>query len=163
MSCVVTLALDDAAQECFERLRRTWFPTALNKIPAHVTLFHTLTERDETASLLEKCALAQSSFAIDVGEARSIGRGVAYFFTSDACFALHRRLRSAFEAELSAQDRQGFRPHIVVQNKVTPDEARSALLALQDAFVPSTVQAIGLDLWRYLDGPWQHLRRFSFS
>ena len=163
MSCVLTLALNDAAQACFERLRRAWFQPALNRIPAHVTLFHTLPESDEVLAALAVCASAQACFVMEQSGPRLIGRGVAYFFTSADAVALHGRLRSAFAPHLSAQDRQGFRPHVVVQNKVTPAEARAALAALEREVVPRTIDAVGLDLWRYLDGPWEHLKRFSFS
>jgi 2'-5' RNA ligase len=160
---VLTLALEDAAQECFERLRREWFPPALNRIPAHVTLFHTLPESDDVSIALAACAALQESFAMNVSEPRLIGRGVAYFFASAYGVALHGRLRSAFEAELTAQDRQGFRPHVVVQNKVSGDVARATLAALESETVPTRVDAVGLDLWRYLGGPWQHLQRFAFT
>jgi 2'-5' RNA ligase len=158
----LTLALNPAAQECFERLRRQWFPPALNRIPAHVTLFHTLPEDDETAAVLLACGASQASFAMELSEPRLIGRGVAYFFVSSEVVALHGALRRRLERHLSAQDRQGFRPHIVVQNKVTPELARSTLAALEREVLPSHVEAIGLDLWRYLGGPWEHLRRFPF-
>ena len=163
MSCVLTLALDDEAQQRFERERQQHFPAALNRIPAHLSLFHTLREEDATFAVLEETAESQRRFSMEVAELRSLGKGVAYFLHSSESKALHRRLSEAFEEQLSAQDRQGFRPHVVVQNKVAPEAARATLAALQTSFRPWSVQAVGLDLWRYLGGPWQHLRRFEFT
>jgi 2'-5' RNA ligase len=163
MSCVLTLALDDEAQQRFESLRQRYFPPARNRIPAHVTLFHTLPETDETILQLQVASNLQHAFALKMSDPRSIGRGVAYFFQSPEAAALHRRLSDTFEEHLSAQDRQGFRPHVVVQNKVTAEVAKATLLLLLEESQPFPVQAVGLDLWRYLDGPWEHIERFTFG
>jgi 2'-5' RNA ligase len=162
MSCVLTLALDDEAQHRFESLRQRHFPPARNRIPAHLTLFHTLPEADETVAVLREIASSQTVFSLEMTAPRSLGRGVAYFLESPPAGALHRRLSSAFAEHLSAQDRQGFRPHVVVQNKTTPEIAKATLALLLAGFEPSPVRAMGLDLWRYLDGPWEHMRRFTF-
>jgi hypothetical protein len=61
------------------------------------------------------------------------------------------------------QDRQGFQPHVTVQNKVTPAEAQDLLRALQATFAPFAVQGEGLHLWRYLGGPWRLARTFRFG
>ncbi len=163
MSCVLTLALDEASQARFEAERQRYFPPERNHIPAHVTLFHTLPESDAIASLLGSLAAQQSSFAIRVDHVRSIGRGVAYFLQAQQAGSLHRRLSEAFADDLSPQDRQGFRPHVVIQNKVTPETARETLAILQASFASWTAHATGLDFWRYLGGPWQHLQRFTFN
>ena len=162
MNCVLTLALDLEAQARFESLRRQYFPAALNRIPAHLTLFHTLPETDETSELLEDIARGQHAFAMEIMAPKSIGRGVALFFQSPSAMALHRRLSAAFAEHLSAQDRQGFRPHVVVQNKVTNDVANDTLAQLLQGFRSFPVRAVGLDLWRYLDGPWKHMKRYPF-
>ncbi len=163
MSCVLTLALDDAAQERFEALRQHWFPPELNRIPAHLTLFHTLPEGDDTEAVLLQVAAGQVAFEMQVAEVRSIGRGVAFFLESPEAKRLHRGLSDAFAGVVSAQDRQGFRPHVVAQNKVAPAAAKEALAVLQARFVAWECRAVGLDLWRYLGGPWKKVRRFGFA
>ena len=162
MSCVLTLALDDASQQRFDLERRRYFPPALNRIPAHLTLFHTLVEDDVTIESLRSTAELTAAFALRVTEVQSLGRGVAFTVASRDLLELHRSLRATFEPVLSAQDLQGFRPHVVAQNKVSPEVARQTLEALRAEFAPWDAQAVGLDLWRYLDGPWQHLHRFPF-
>lgn len=162
MSCVLTLALDNIAQEHFEALRQQWFPPERNQIPAHLTLFHTLPETQNTAAVLDAAAQATAPFCMNVSSVRSLGRGVAFFLDSREAMALDRQLRSALLDVLSAQDRQGFRPHVVVQNKVEPAVAKETLTVLQAGFVPWKCRAVALDLWRYLGGPWELLQRFPF-
>ncbi len=163
MSCVLTLALDDAAQARFEAARQRWFPAELNRIPAHLTLFHTLPEGEDTEASLAAAAAGEASFAMRVSEVRSIGRGVAFFLESAEARRVHRALSQAFGDVLSSQDRQGFRPHVVAQNKVTPQVAKETLALVQAGFQPWTCEAVGLDLWRYLGGPWKFVRRFEFG
>lgn len=163
MSCVLTLALDDAAQERFEVLRQRWFPAELNKIPAHLSLFHTLPESEVTMASLARVAAGQHTFGLRVAEVKTIGRGVAFFLESAEAKRVHRALSEAFAEELTAQDRQGFRPHVVAQNKVDPKVARETLAVVQAGFAPWECEAVGLDLWRYMGGPWKHLQRFEFG
>ena len=163
MSCVLTLALDDDAQQRFEDLRQQWFPPELNRIPAHLSLFHTLPENEATTASLLRIASEMQVFPMRVAEVRSIGRGVAFFLESPEASRVHRRLSEAFAEDLTAQDRQGFRPHVVAQNKAAPQAARETLAILQAGFAPWVCEAVGLDLWRYLGGPWKHLQRFAFQ
>ena len=162
MSYVLTLALDAEAQERFERLRQQHFPPELNRVPAHLSLFHTLPETPEIHAALQAVASATSAFPLHFNAIRSLGRGVAYFAESVDAARLQRTLREAFEPHLTPQDRQGFRPHVVVQNKTSAVHARETLALLSAAFVPFQCISAGLDLWRYLNGPWQHVERFPF-
>ena len=77
--------------------------------------------------------------------------------------ALHGSLAKSFEPWLIPQDRQKFKPHVVVQNKVTNDVAKQTFAELKTTFEPFTVQAIGLCLWTYLGGPWRLEREFVFE
>lgn len=163
MSYVLTLAFDDASQQRFEELRQRWYPPELNRVPAHLTLFHTLPEDDRTPAVLEDVAQRYSQHPVEVTGVQSLGRGAALKLHSPESVALHRELQRAFEAVLTRQDQQGFRPHVVVQNKVEPSVARQTLATLSADFAPWTATAVGLDLWAYLGGPWQHVRRFAFS
>ena len=160
---IVTLALDPEAQAHFEALRQQYFPSALNRIGAHVTLFHALPATADVRSALEEEAATLRSFSMQVSGVRTLGRGVAYFFESPELKALHRRFAQAFSAYLSAQDRQGFRPHVVVQNKVDPAQARLLHAELSAGFRAWQVEAQGLDWWNYLGGPWELRERFGFA
>lgn len=163
MTNVLTLRLDDASQARFERLRQEHFPPERNQIAAHLTLFHTLPEASWIDERMQAMASATTAFPVRVTGVRSLGKGVAYRLAAAELVSLQAELTRSFAEELSPQDRQRFQPHVVVQNKVTPEVARALLLELERSFVPWTVRAEGLDLWHYLGGPWRHARSFLFQ
>lgn len=154
---ILTLMLDEASQAFFDRARAQWFPARLNFIHAHVTLFHHLpgacldSIRDHLASV---CA-EQAPAGVCVTGVRSLGRGVAYRLRSAEIEQLRSGLAARWRDDLTAQDRQGWRPHVTVQNKVSPAQAEDLLNRLTQAFVPFTVTATGLAIWRYCGGPWE--------
>ena len=161
-TCIVTLRTDEESQEIFEHLRQRYFPPERNVIAAHLTMFHRLPETDAVARELHRAATGRAAFSMQVEGLRSLGRGVAYTIQSEELLRLHRELSSVFAEHLSAQDRQRFQPHVVVQNKVDPRAARELLAELRAGFTPWEARAVGLDLWRYLGGPWELVRTFGF-
>ncbi len=163
MSTVLTVRLDPASQANFDQLRQRYFPPERNHIAAHITLFHTLPDTQQTEQVLADLSAPQPSFPLQVTGVRSLGKGVAYRLAATAIQSLHAQLAQAFADDLTPQDRQRLQPHVVVQNKVTPAAARELLQQLEQRFTPWTVQAEGLDLWRYLGGPWEHKRTFWFE
>ena len=76
---------------------------------------------------------------------------------------MRKELAESFSPWLTRQDSSPYRPHITVQNKVEPDEARLLLETLQLEFEPFQIFAEGLLLWRYLGGPWALVERFEFE
>jgi 2'-5' RNA ligase len=162
---ILTLAMDEAASARFDAERRAHFPPALNRIPAHVTLFHHLPGEEERGIVETIAALVRAQAPPDVAVTglRFTGRGVAYILDAPAVAALRGRLAQAFAPWLTPQDRQGFRPHVTIQNKVAPETARALRARLQEAFVPFRFAATGLLLWRYLGGPWEARGRFAFA
>lgn len=163
MTTIVTLALDAESQARFEAMRQRYYPAALNQIAAHVTLFHTLPGDEAVRAELARVASLRGPFAVEVTGVRSLGRGVAYTLAAPELMRVHAKLVGAFWEWLTAQDRQKFQPHVVVQNKVSVDEARALLDELQAGFVPWTVRAEELVWWEYLGGPWRELERFRFG
>ncbi len=159
MTTILTLELDPHSQAHFESLRQQHYPAHLNHIPAHVTLFHQLPS--EVVSLIHRAA-HRPPFSIRVTGLSSLGRGVAYRLASAELQALHGELAREFEPYLIPQDRQPFRPHIVVQNKATPEQARVLLAQLQAGFQPVEAVAAGLTVWNYLGGPWERVHFFPF-
>ena len=154
---VLTLALEPAAQAAFEQLRRQYFPARLNRIPAHITLFHALPGEEAAAirATLANAVVDLPRFELDVSDVKKLGRGVAYALISPVLERLHADLRREWLPWLSRQDQQPYRPHIVVQNKVDPQQALQTYDALARTFRPYKVQADSLLLWRYLGGPWE--------
>lgn len=162
---ILTLKLDTASFARFDAERRAWFPAKLNLIPAHVTLFHKLPGEEFAAVVgeLEQAAAGTAAFPVQVAGVRKLGRGTAYDLRSPDLATLRTRLAARWAAWLTAQDRQGYRPHVTVQNKVSLDEARSLYDRLALDFRPFEVRAEGLLLWRYKSGPWEALGDFDFE
>lgn len=165
---ILTLAMDPDTFARFDGLRRRHFPEALNRIPAHATLFHHLPGLSEPGIVETLAALmrTQAPPEVAVTGLRFTGRGVAYVLDSEALSAFRARLAERFEGleeGLTAQDRQGWRPHVTVQNKVAPGTARALHADLEADFTPFRFTAPGLLLWRYLGGPWARRATFSFG
>lgn len=157
---ILTARPDAATLARFETLRRAHYPAALNRVPAHISLFHQLpgSEVDAVVERLRLVAREHPAPDVAVTGLRALGRGVAYTLRSAGLFALHADLAEAWAPLLIPQDRHRFAGHVTVQNKVTPEVARATLAALTAAFEPWTFDVVGVDVWRYLDGPWEHLR-----
>ena len=162
MTNILTLHLDPDSQAFFESMRQKHFPPERNQIPAHLTLFHSLPDTDAIAQTLGEAAERQPPFRIAITGLRSLGKGVAYKVASPPLLHLHAELASAFADHLTPQDTQRFIPHIVIQNKATPEQARKLLSELERTFHALEADAIGLDLWHYLGGPWELAHTFPF-
>lgn len=161
---IVTLELDDASFLRFQTLRQQHFPAALNKIPAHVTLFHHLPgeEFSTVQADLERLCSPLSPLPIRCSGVRFLGKGVACSLESEQLVHLRKRCAEAWLPWLTPQDRQGFRPHITIQNKVHPAEARTLYEQWKQSFTPFEITGEGLALWQYLGGPWEKAGTFPF-
>ena len=162
---ILTVALAPQDQDRFNRLRALHFPAERNYLNAHLTLFHHLPGDEIVANqaFLADVARAQAPFRIAAEGLRSLGRGVAFTLASKKLSLLRSDLAAEWSHALTNQDRQGFRPHITIQNKVDPAAARALLAKLSANFTPFTVGAIGLQLWRYRGGPWDQAGTFYFT
>jgi 2'-5' RNA ligase len=162
---ILTLQMDESSQEHFDRLRELHFPPERNYLRAHLTLFHRLPgekEAEISAELREICG-EHAPLTLAATGLRFLGRGVAYELSSPRLSALRRELLRSWDSWLGAQDRQGFKPHVTVQNKVSPEQARLLHQELQATFTPFEVAGLGLSLWRYLGGPWEPAATYLFS
>lgn len=161
---ILTLALDAAAQDRFDALRRAHFPSERNVLAAHVTAFHALPgERlDEVVADLRARAPSRP-VPVAVTGVRSLGRGVAFDLRAPEVEAVRADHALRWHSWLGRQDRQRWRPHVTVQNKVAPGEARSLHEQLAAAFAPSEVQGVGWGLFRYRGGPWDPVLRVPFG
>ena len=155
--------MDQASQAWFDGMRERYYPPERNQIGAHLTLFHTLPEDGAMWAAMRALATRHWAFRMDVTGVRSLGKGVAYRLSSVRLMELHAALAAVAGEHLTAQDRQRFQPHVVVQNKVTPAAARELLAELERDFVPFGAEAVGLDLWEYLGGPWRHRDTMGFG
>jgi len=158
---ILTVRLDPESQQYFNSMRLKYFPPERNLLNAHLTLFHQLPDEEETLHVIS--SLEVNPFEMEVTRLINLGAGVAFKIDAEPLEALRKKLRNAFDAQLIPQDKQGFRGHITIQNKTTPEQAKALLSELNEEFEPFTVKALGLDLWEYLGGPWEHRSYHSFS
>jgi 2'-5' RNA ligase len=163
---ILTLTLDEASQAFFDAQRKQYFPSKINYLGAHLTLFHALPGSEEaaiSASLAEVAASQPGPLPLAVTGLKFMGRGVMYALTNPDLPALHRRLQQQWQPWLTAQDQQGLRPHITVQNKVEPAVARALHEELSASFQPFEAVGTGLALWAYKGGPWEARQSFAFG
>ena len=135
-----------------DALRRRHYPAERNQVLAHLTLFHAIapSAEDELRQILKSMAGRQPPRAC-ISSIMNLGGGVALRVASE-------RLRGL----LTAQDSAGWSAHVTIQNKAPPGEARALIDALGDQFLRRPIHISGIGLHRYLGGPWETLRTFSF-
>jgi hypothetical protein len=147
----------------FDGLRRAHYPPERNRLPAHLTLFHHLppTLEPELRQRLAATVRAPRPRAEAAG-LMDLGIGVAIRIVSPELSEIRDDLADAFVGLLTPQDAAGWRPHVTIQNKVTPHRARTLVSALAGSFAPRALEIEGLALWRYRGGPWEPLSRHKF-
>lgn len=137
--------------------RRRRFPPERNHLRAHLTLFHALPgEHFEDVFAAVRAAAPSAPLPATVDRLLKLGRGVAYHVHCPPLLAVRAAIAGAGLA-LTAQDRQPWRrPHVTVQNKVTPAEADALFDTLSERFAPWPTAVVALRLWHYRGGPWSH-------
>ncbi|MCA1654635.1 MAG: 2'-5' RNA ligase family protein [Sphingomicrobium sp.] len=147
----------------FDAERRAHFPPERNILPAHLTLFYALppSVEPELRRRLAQAVDRPAPCAMLAG-LRSLGSGVAYVIASDELDDLRADLADAFAGCLTAQDAQGWRAHVTIQNKVEPRVARELLTDKERGFRPRPLHLAGLGLHRYRGGPWEPVQRWRF-
>ena len=88
--------------------------------------------------------------------------GTAYRVESEELEAIREEIADAFHGLLIPQDQARWRPHITIQNKVEPREAKALQQRLRATFEPRPLTIRALASWRYRDGPWEPMRTHSF-
>ncbi len=157
------IALRDLAP--LDDLRRLHFPPDRNFLRAHLTMFHRLPGeyRDRIIDQLSVVAEQTAEISAHVSGVRHLGAGVAFAICSPELQDIRSSLKRTFMAWLTSQDMRAWAPHVTIQNKATKAAADRLYKELGDQFIPYGITIIGLDLWRYLGGPWQHERTVDFG
>lgn len=160
---IVTAALGPEDFAWLDGQRRAYFPPERNQLAAHLTMFHALppSAEAEAARVLALQATTPAPKAMVAG-LMNLGRGIAYRIVSEELEAIRRDIAEHFHGFLTAQDSQGWRPHVTVMNKADPSAAKVLLRELEADFSPRPLRIAGLELHRYLGGPWERLGRWSF-
>ena len=160
---IVTAELGQDDFAWLEGLRRAHYPADRNRVPAHLTMFHSLppsAEREVRARLSELANGPPPKARIE--GLMDLGGGVAFRVVSDDLDRIRDGLAEMLRGLLGAQDAGGWRPHVTIQNKVPPRTARALLIELQRRFVGRPLAIRGLGLHRYRDGPWEPVAVFPF-
>ncbi|MCD2185590.1 2'-5' RNA ligase family protein [Actinomycetospora soli] len=161
---IVSAVLVPDAQADLDAQRRRWFPADRLHVGAHITLFHALPgERlDEVRTQLARLTRGDRP-AIHVGEPFKLGRGVGLRLQSSELEGIRGAIAKRFEDDLSDQDARRWRPHVTIQNKVTPEEARRTLETVRETHVPYDTEVEALALWHYRGGPWEAAGDYAFD
>jgi hypothetical protein len=144
-------------------LRRAHYPADRNRVPAHLTLFAQLPPsiESELGGRLAAAVATPAPHASIVG-IMDLGAGTALRVGSEGLERLRAELADAFHGSLVAQDQAPWTPHVTIQNKVDPREARRLQSQLRTKFRARPLAIRGLASWRYSDGRWQPLKRHAF-
>jgi hypothetical protein len=160
---IVTALFGDGDNGWLQELRRTHYPPARDQVPAHLTLFRQLppsAEAELSARLADAVRArppeARIAGVIDLGE------GTALRVESEALARIRDDIAEALHGLLMPQDQAPWRPHVTIQNKVEPREARRLQQQLRAAFEPRRLAIRALATWRYLGGPWEPLKTHAF-
>lgn len=162
---IVTALFGKQDQAWFDSIRRAHFPPERDQLAAHLTMFHHLSPVLETElrqRLVGETRRVPAPTAKVTGLI-SLGRGTAFRIESPGLDEIRARLAHAFAPMLIPQDAAPWRPHVTIQNKVTPAEAKTLLTALNAEFRPRPVTIAGVATWWYRGGPWAPLSRHMFG
>ena len=160
---IVTALFGAGDDGWLQQLRRSHYPPERNRVPAHLTLFRHLPpslEPELTRRLA--AAVAAPPPRADLAGIIDLGEGTAFRIESRELEAIREALAEAFHGLLMPQDLTAWRPHVTVQNKVEPREARRLQQLLRATFEPRPLAIRALASWRYRDGPWEKVREFAF-
>lgn len=162
---IVTAKIAERDIEPFDSLRQRHFPPDRNVLGAHLTMFHRLPGEcgQRILETLKNVAAQAEMMTAIVSSLRHLGAGVAFVITCPALEDIRATLKAEFVAWLGSQDMQTWRPHITIQNKVPKAKADALYRDLNAGFEPHTIEIIGLDLWTYLGGPWEHFAFVPFD
>ena len=161
---IVTAELAPPDFAWLDKLRRAHFPAERNHLPAHLTMFHALppSVEGEVRATLARLGNERPPPRASIEGLMNLGGGVAFRIASQDLDRIRGELAQDFHGLLSAHDRGGWRPHVTIQNKVPPKDARALLQRLETDFRPRPLAISGLGLHRYLGGPWEGLAIIPF-
>lgn len=146
-------------------LRRAHFPPERNQLSAHLTLFHHLPPAilPELRQRLNAATRGVQPPPARLAGVMSLGGGTALRVDSPELAAIRGDLADAFAGLLTPQDRNGWRPHVTIQNKVSAVDARALRDSMAATFHPRPLAIAGLACWFYRGGPWEAISRHMFA
>jgi 2'-5' RNA ligase len=162
-SYILTIQLPAATADFFNQLRRQYYPAHANQVAAHVSLFYRLPADEQLLATALSAEAARAPFTMQVNGLQRYANGVAYTLSSAPLQLLHQSLQQQWISLLTWRDQQPLQPHITIMNQVTAWKAQQLHEKLLAEFRPFEIVATGLQLWRYLKGPWKLLETYTFT
>ncbi|MCA1749475.1 MAG: 2'-5' RNA ligase family protein [Parasphingopyxis sp.] len=160
---VVTALFGEADFAWLDGLRRAHFPPERNLVPAHLTLFHHLPPSLDAEIRRRLAGIARGPRPqASIERVMLQARGVAFALRSPELEDMRASLADAFAGMLTPQDQHGWRPHVTIQNKVDPGEAKALHRRLSAEFEARPLAIAGLAAWAYRGGPWEPHSRHPF-
>lgn len=160
---VATFAMASSAQNYFNQLRHQHFPAERNYLNAHLTLFHALPNQSWIIEDMKELVKNQEPFVATAQNIVSLGNGTAIKIVSPDLPLIHQKLQEKWFDVLSSQDRQKRNFHITIQNKVDAQTAKNLQAEMTEGFKPFDFMIEGIQLWRYMNGPWEFQNSFDFG
>lgn len=127
---ILTAEMDDDSFAWLDALRRKHFPPERNFLPAHLTMFHRLSLAQTIR--LKELELPSGPIKVSFDTPLALGFGVAISVSSLPLARLRAAARAVVSGEFSRQDGQRWRPHVTIQNKVTPVVARQLHQSMEE-------------------------------
>ena len=160
---IVTAEIGAETFAWLDSMRRRHYPAQRNQLPAHLTMFHALppSAESEIRGRLAALASERPPRAMIAG-LMNLGGGVAFRIVADELDRVREQIACDLHGLLSAQDSGGWRPHVTIQNKVSPKDAMVLLKEMERDFRERPLPITGLGLHRYLGGPWERLAIYPF-
>jgi hypothetical protein len=160
---IITAEFAPADFAWLEGLRRAHYPAELNRVPVHLTMFQGLPPSavEEVSHQLALHSTGPPPRAMVTG-LMNLTTGVAFRVVSDELETIRDSIADHFHGLLCAPDAAGWRPHVTIQNKVAPKQAKALLDELERGFRPRPLGIAGLGLHRYRGGPWEAIARYPF-
>jgi hypothetical protein len=170
---VLTLLTDKAHHDRMTALRNKYFPPKLNKLAAHLTLFHALPESKLESTVIptiRRVAAEWQPFSVNAAKPFRMKKGILISVPKnqggDMAQKVHKELLGDWEGEgwLSEQDAGGIRVHYTIMNKVDDEgKVADAMDEVSASWQPDQGTVVGLALWRYERGYWKWVEAFKFS
>lgn len=162
---ILTFRLDSGSQALLDEWRASYFPPSRNYLKAHLTIYHQLPGQKLVSiqEALQRVVANEKPTDLHFDGLKHHQGFVGITLSAPGVVGIKERLDLEFKDVLRAQDRQGYRPHITVTNLGSPGDAKRCYDQLSKMFIPWTGCAVGLDLYHYHGGPWEHAATFLFE
>lgn len=170
---VVTLYTNSELHDKVTAMRQKYFPKHLNKLQAHLTLFHALPHsklESHVVPTLRSLVNDTPTFPITAGTPFAMKKGIGISVPrakgGQAARNIHENLLKEWQSAgfLSDQDSRHGGVHYTIMNKVDdPEEVSKTLAKVKSEWSETSGTAVGLALWRYDRGYWKEEQVFPFD